>query len=289
MLINSMQLSNVGIYQCILENNVNNIWIDGISTVILREQSLFTRDEFNSVLSKVTFPLRHHKIDLFKMEIGNKKQLTCLSQYNLDSYHQIADDITKTLHNLLPIGNSNSLSERLNISCLLNLIHVKWLKVDSSNSLLSMNSNINDTNNHNNNASNHKLQCSTLYIIDINVTRSTDFGLYSCNIYFGEQLIYERYFRLMESVISSYSLNNDLQSNYSTNKFTDLHHRSSNKMDSLLHNGQVTNPFYRTRRSQEHIVNEWSSSSEHIGSLPLLNLSFPRSSCKRVYFRLYYH
>lgn len=165
----------------------------------------FLLDEFNSALSKVTFPLRHHKIDLFKVEIGNKKQLTCLSQYNLDPYHQIVDDITKTLHNLLPIGNSNNLSERLNISCLLNLIHVKWLKVDSSNSLLSMNSNINDTNNHNNNASNHKLQCSTLYIIDINVTRSTDFGLYSCNIYFGEQLIYERYFRLMESVISSYS------------------------------------------------------------------------------------
>ncbi|CAH8486893.1 unnamed protein product [Schistosoma curassoni] len=283
LLINSMQLSNVGIYQCILENDVNNIWIDGISTVSLREQSLFTRDEFNSALSKVTFPLRHHKIDLFKVEIGNKKQLTCLSQYNLDPYHQIVDDITKTLHNLLPIGNSNSLSERLNISCLLNLIHVKWLKVDSSNSLLSMNSNINDTNNHNNNASNHKLQCSTLYIIDINVTRSTDFGLYSCNIYFGEQLIYERYFRLMESVISSYSLNNDLQFNYSTNKFTDLHHRSSNKMDSLLHNSQVTNPFYRTRRSQEHRVNEWSSSSEHIGSLPLLNLSFPRSSYEHLY------
>lgn len=44
-----MQLSNVGIYQCILENDVNNIWIDGISTVSLREQSLFTRGEIFKV------------------------------------------------------------------------------------------------------------------------------------------------------------------------------------------------------------------------------------------------
>ncbi|XP_018649459.1 hypothetical protein Smp_196920 [Schistosoma mansoni] len=283
LLINSMQLSNVGIYQCILGNDVNNIWIDGISTIILHEQSLFTKDEFNSALSKVTFPLSHDKIELLEVEIGIKKQLTCLSQYNLGPYHQIVDDIAKTLHNLLPIGNSNSLLERLNISCLLNLIHVKWLKVDGPNSLLLINSNINDINNNNNNASSHKLQCSTLYVIDINVTRSTDFGLYSCNIYFGEQLVYERYFRLMESVILSHSLNSDIEFNHSTNKFTDLHHRSFKMMDSLSHNGQVTYPLYRTRRSQEHRVNKWSSSSEHIGTLPLLNLSFPRSSYEHLY------
>ncbi|KAK4473510.1 hypothetical protein MN116_002872 [Schistosoma mekongi] len=263
LLIDSMQLSNIGIYQCVIEGN--NIWMDKIITVSLPEQSLFTRDELYTALSKVVFPL-HPKIDTYEAKIGDIKQLSCLSSDDLDLYY--GGDISRSLHNLLSFGNSNNLFELLNISCHLNLLSVEWLNDGRSNKVLSMYSN----------ASYHKLQCSTLHIFNIHVNRSNDFGVYSCNVYFGKQLAFKRYFRLIQPIVSSYSLNNDVDFKHPTN---DLNN-GFNRRYKIFHNGQANIPLHRIRRSQDHKINDWSFHSEHINSLPLLNLSFPRNSYEHL-------
>ncbi|KAH8850087.1 Protogenin [Schistosoma japonicum] len=263
LLIDSVQLSNIGIYQCVIEGN--NIWMDGIITVSLPEESLFTRDEFYTALSKVVLPL-HPKIDTYEVKIGDVKQLECLSSDDLDLHY--GGDIPRSLNNLLPFGNNNSLFERLNISCHLNLVSVKWLNDGRSNTVLSMH----------NNASYHKLQCSTLHIFNIHVNQSNDFGVYSCNVYFGEQLVFKRYFRLIQSIVSSYSWSNDVNFKHPTNNL----HDSFNRRYNVFHNEQANIPLYRIRRSQDHKINDWSFPSEHINPLPLLNLSFPKNSYEHL-------
>ncbi|CAH8467919.1 unnamed protein product [Heterobilharzia americana] len=101
LLIDSMNSSYIGVYQCIIENGTD-MWMDSIVMIVLPEQSLFTKDGFDSALSKYSVPTQLGT-ELMVTKIGDTRQLKCLSSEDLDLYNS---KVAQYLDLLLPAADS---------------------------------------------------------------------------------------------------------------------------------------------------------------------------------------
>ncbi|CAH8474784.1 unnamed protein product [Heterobilharzia americana] len=270
LLIDSMNSSYIGVYQCIIENGTD-MWMDSIVMIVLPEQSLFTKDGFDSALSKYSVPTQLGT-ELMVTKIGDTRQLKCLSSEDLDLYNS---KVAQYLDLLLPAADSQGhLQSRLNISCLLNILRVEWWKDGEPLQLLAFS------------VADHELNCSSLFTIDIATSRPNAYGVYSCNLYFGEQLILRRYFKLIESNASAYSLINqryaDLPSSEYMYSHGELLENSFGTDDEVVSTDHVETVLLRKRRSQVHRFNEWPSNFEKIVSSPVLNVSSSRNAYERL-------
>ncbi|CAH8828422.1 unnamed protein product [Trichobilharzia szidati] len=267
LLIDSLQLSDIGVYQCIAKNGIN-MWIDSIVTVITPEQFLLSKSQFDTTLSKILAPLQL-ETELLEVQFGDTRQLKCLSFTEVGLNSSKGSEIKELL-----LHSDKALINLLNVPYLWKFIHVEWLKDDKP-----LRMSVYNVSDH------EELASSAHYATNVTINHPNDYGMYSCNVYLGEKLILQRYFYLIRSDTSAYA-----DSSRQFNQFNDGFVNSSKRLleksslqDNILNIDQTpVIPLHRVRRSQSHRINEWPLNSGQITSLDILNLSSARNTYDRL-------
>nr|CAH8825906.1 unnamed protein product [Trichobilharzia regenti] len=268
LLIDSLQLSDIGVYQCIIKNDIN-MWIDSIVTVITLEQFLLSKSLFDTTLSKILAPIQL-ETDLLEIQFGDTGQLKCLSFNEVSVNSSKGSEIKE-----LMLHSDKALINLLSIPYLFKFIRVEWLKDDKPLRMSAYN------------FSDHpELASSVPYATNVTINNPNDYGMYSCNVYLGEKLILQRYFYLIRSDTSAYAVDSSKQVNQLNGRFMNWSKRlleKSSRQNNILNIDQTPIiPLHRVRRSQAHRINEWPLHSGQITSLDILNLSSTRNTYDRL-------